>query len=261
MSLSPPEPIRSTYAGWRWSPASEWADQAAWRLEEPGGTRVRFLKATRLGHYPTAFDEVARLRWARPYLPVPEVVDAGSDADVCWLLTDALGGTDATKHAWTADPRRLVPALARGLAAFHAAAPVNACPFDFTLPIAMEHVRRRIADGVAQSTDLHPEHRHLTLAQAFASLERLAPPHEDPVVCHGDYCFPNVLLDDDGGITGYVDVGELAVADRWYDIAVGAWSVTWNVGPGWEDLFYESYGVQPEPDRITFSRLLYDLAS
>jgi hypothetical protein len=56
-------------------------------------------------------------------------------------------------------------------------------------------------------------------------------------------------------------VGELAVADRWCDIAVGAWSVTWNVGPGWEDLFYESYGVQPEPDRITFYRLLYDLAS
>ena len=46
-----------------------------------------------------------------------------------------------------------------------------------------------------------------------------------------------------------------------HGIAVGAWSVTWNIGPGWEDLFYESYGVAPDPDRITFYRLLYDLAS
>jgi kanamycin kinase len=70
-----------------------------------------------------------------------------------------------------------------------------------------------------------------------------------------------VLLDTGGAVTGYVDVAELGVADRWWDIAVGAWSVTWNVGPGWEDLFYEAYGVQPDTDRIAFYRLLYDLTS
>jgi kanamycin kinase len=261
VSLSPPEPVRSTYAEWRWSVASEWEDQAAWRLEEANGPRVHFLKATRLGHFPTALDEVERLRWARPHLPVPEIIDSGSDDAVSWLLTDALAGTDATKHPWLADPSRLVPALARGLAAFHAAAPVRSCPFDFTVLPAMAHVRRRIRDGVAQPTDLHPEYQHLTLEHAVAELERLSPTGEDLVVCHGDYCFPNVLLDDVGGITGYVDIAELAVADRWFDIAVGAWSVTWNVGPGWEDLFYESYGVEPDEDRITFYRLLYDLVS
>ena len=261
MSISPPAAIRSAYADWDWSVASEWPDQAAWRLEAQSGPRVHFLKATQQGHFPTALDEAERLRWARPYLPVPEVIDSGSDETVSWLLTDALAGTDATKHPWLADPPRLVPALARGLAAFHAAAPVRSCPFDFTVPAAMDHVRRRIRDGVAEATDLHPEYRHLTLEHALAELERLAPTREDLVVCHGDYCFPNVLLDDDGGITGYVDIAELAVADRWCDIAVGAWSVAWNIGPGWEDLFYESYGVAPDPDRITFYRLLYDLAS
>ena len=70
-----------------------------------------------------------------------------------------------------------------------------------------------------------------------------------------------VTVSDDGIVTGYVDLGELGVADRWCDIAVAAWSVTWNVGPGWENLFYESYGVQPDEQRIEFYRLLYDLAS
>jgi kanamycin kinase len=261
VSVQPPESIASAYEDWDWSATSEWDDQAAWRLQERGGARVHFLKANLRGHFPTALDEVDRLRWARPYLPVPDVLDAGSDDRVDWLLTAAVAGTDATKHPLLADPERLVPVLARALAAFHAAAPVGICPFDFTMPVALRHVRRRIREGVAEPTDLHPEYAHLTLEEALAEVERLAPDHEDLVVCHGDYCFPNILLDDAGLVTGYIDIGELGVADRWCDLAVAAWSVTWNAGPGWEELFFESYGVEPDHDRIRCYRLLYDLAS
>jgi kanamycin kinase len=242
--------------------AWEWpGESTTWRLEDPRTATVHFLKVARSGHFPTLVDECERMRWARPYLPVPEVIDSGSEDALDWLLVQALGGTDATKHPWRSDPARLVPALATGLAAFHAAAPADACPFRFTLATAMEHVRRRVHDGIAKPTDLHPEHQHLTLERAVAELERLAPRREDLVVCHGDYCLPNVLLDDAGNVTGYVDLGEMAVADRWFDIAVGAWSVTWNLGPGWEELFFDAYGVQPDERRIAFYRLLYDLAS
>jgi kanamycin kinase len=80
------------------------------------------------------------------------------------------------------------------------------------------------------------------------------------VLCHGDYCFPNVLIDD-GAVTGYLDLGELGVADRWLDIAVATWSCDWNVGPGWQDLFLDTYGIERDDDKIEFYRLLYDLAS
>jgi kanamycin kinase len=93
-----------------------------------------------------------------------------------------------------------------------------------------------------------------------ARLEATAPDAEDLVVCHGDYCPPNVLLAD-GRVTGYVDVGELGVADRWWDITVGAWSAGWNFGTEYEPLFYESYGIEPDPDRIAFYRLLWECVS
>ncbi|MGH9033456.1 MAG: phosphotransferase, partial [Acidimicrobiia bacterium] len=96
---------------------------------------------------------------------------------------------------------------------------------------------------------------------AIEQLEALAPVDEDLVVCHGDYCLPNVMLDDEGRVVGYLDLGELGVADRWWDIAVGSWSATWNLGPGLEDLFMSSYGATPDTQRIAFYRLLYDLAS
>jgi kanamycin kinase len=261
VSVQPPESIAAAYGDWDWSVASEWDDQQTWRLADRQTSRIHYLKVTRSGHYPTALEERERLLWVHKYLPVPAVIDAGSDTAVDWLVTAALDGTDATKHELLADPERLVPVLAQALAAFHAAVPVDECPFDFTMPTALEQVRQRIRDGVTEPTDLHPEYRHLTLDDALAEVERLAPDREDLVVCHGDYCFPNVLLDDAGVVTGYIDIGELGVADRWCDLAVAAWSVTWNAGPGWEALFFESYGVEPDLDRIRCYRLLYDLAS
>ena len=55
--------------------------------------------------------------------------------------------------------------------------------------------------------------------------------------------------------------GELGVADRWWDLAVATWSLTWNLGPGWEDLFLERYGIDADPERIGYFRLMYDLTS
>lgn len=78
------------------------------------------------------------------------------------------------------------------------------------------------------------------------------------MVCHGDYCLPNVLLDG-GRVVGYLDLGEVGVSDRWRDLAVGTWSVTWNVGPGYEDLFLAAYGTDWAPARRDLYRLLYYL--
>ena len=124
----------------------------------------------------------------------------------------------------------------------------------------MEHVARRVDSGDHQPGGFHAEHAHLSPAAALAELEATAPADEDLVVCHGDFCAPNVLLQE-GRVTGYVDLGELGVADRWWDVAVGAWSVGWNFGKELEPLFYEAYGVTPDVGRIRFYRLLYDLAS
>ncbi len=101
--------------------------------------------------------------------------------------------------------------------------------------------------------------RHLSYAAALAELDRLRPGIEDLVVCHGDYCLPNVMISG-GEVAGFVDLGELCVADRWRDLAVATWSVTWNLGPGFEDLFLASYGIERNEEAQTFYRLLVVLA-
>ena len=121
------------------------------------------------------------------------------------------------------------PALGRGLRAFHEAVGEEWCPFRFDIERALDHVRRRVATDDIDPAGFHEEHRHLSPAAALAELEATAPADEDLVVCHGDYCPPNVLLRD-GAVTGYVDLGELGAADRWWDVAAGGWSTCWNFG-------------------------------
>lgn len=65
-------------------------------------------------------------------------------------------------------------------------------------------------------------------------------------------------LGEDGRWTAHVDFGSLGVADRWADIAVATMSLEWNYGPGWDDLFLEAYGIDPDPLRTTYYRALWN---
>lgn len=80
------------------------------------------------------------------------------------------------------------------------------------------------------------------------------------VVCHGDPCVPNTLIDDAGRFAGHVDLARLGVADRWADLAIATYSIGWdiNFGRSYDDLFFDAYGIRPDPERIAAYRRLWD---
>jgi kanamycin kinase len=234
-------------------------DALTWRMTSPAGRR-RYLKCRPATAAVPLRAEAARLRWARTAgLPVPPVLAACRADQTEWLLTEEIPGVDAARSALKADPATLVPLLAAGLRQIHAT-PTADCPFPNGIDVALAQAQRRVHNGLVGPDDLHEEFRHLSHAAALAELDRLRPDAEDLVVCHGDYCLPNVMISG-GEVTGFLGLGELCVADRWRDLAVATWSVTWNLGPGFEDLFLASYGTERDEQAQAFYRLLYDLES
>jgi kanamycin kinase len=256
-----PHDLRERYAGWSWTVAWSYGGTPTVWCVTRGHQRL-FVKVRPLDAYPSIAHEWARLEWARSFVTVPTVVAQGGDDQQAWMAMEPLPGADATVHPWREEnPAALVGALARDLRAFHDALPVDRCPFPGGLAASIDGARARVAAGqIDPELDLHPEFRHLSPEQALAELERVAPGFEDRVVCHGDYCVPNVMFAPDGTLTGYLDVGELCIADRRADLVVGAWSATWNFGPGHEQCYYDAYGLTPSADEVTFYRLLYDLS-
>ena len=83
-------------------------------------------------------------------------------------------------------------------------------------------------------------------------------PPEDLVVCHGDACNPNFILDADGASLGYVDLGLCGVADRWADLAPALISLGWNYGPGWEPAFLAGYGIDLDADKLSYYTRLWE---
>jgi kanamycin kinase len=202
--------------------------------------------------------EAARLAWAQRWARVPPVLEHGTDAEGAWLVTAAVPGRSAVEPRWKADPATAAAAIGRGLRLLHDALPVDRCPFDWSVGRRLVRADERIADGEGPA-EWSPEHRRLGLAEARTRLGE-PPPIDRLVVCHGDACTPNTLLHDDGTFAAHVDLGSLGAADRWADLAVATWSLEWNYGPGFDGILYDAYGIDPDPERIAYYRLLYDLA-
>lgn len=204
--------------------------------------------------------EVVRLGWAARWIMVPEVVDHGDDGS--WMVTGALPGESAVSERWLAEPAIAARSLGAGLRLLHDALPVAECPYSWM-------VEDRVADAIARSErgelvrtagvgPVDGRGRALGVEDGLAVVRDLPEP-DRLVVCHGDACAPNTLLEADGTVLGHVDLGALGVADRWADLAVASWSLEWNYGPGREDLFFEGYGIEPDEDRLRYYRILWDL--
>ena len=74
-------------------------------------------------------NERARMDWARPYTPVPEVVSIGGDEHGQALVTRPLPGAGAVTERWRAEPAVAVRAIGEGLRAMHDTLPVETCPW------------------------------------------------------------------------------------------------------------------------------------
>ena len=211
------------------------AAQLVWR-NELGGLTFRiddeFVKWNPRGNGIDLAREHVRLAWLAGRHPAPRVLEWGEDADGQWLVTAALPGGHAVGDTWRARTAEAIRAIAAGLRAIHAIA---------------------VGDAPAWASDSW-------VCRAPPALGP-RPPVLAPVLVHGDACAPNTLIDDDGEWTGNVDMGDLAVGDRWADLAVASMSLDWNFGEGHQPAFFDAYGIEPDERRIAYYRELWHLES
>ena len=209
-----------------------------WRLTTHSGAET-YLK---IGPPHPEFDvpaHIERLRWVGAYLDAPRVVDHGAIDGLLWFETAALPGWGAVSPHFAFDgpyagrEAELVAALGRALRHFPDSVPVADCRWTWS-------VEDRLAFRPLPRADVLAHH-----------------PPLDLVVCHGDACNPNFMFDDDLRCTGYVDLGQLGVGDRWADIAAATRSLGWNVGPGYGPVFLEAYGIEPDEAKLAYYQDLW----
>ncbi len=214
-----------------------WRNVAGGLTGRVDGPEPRFIKWNPAGSGESLAAEAERMRWLADRHPAPRVIDLHVTAEEELLVTAGLPGRSAVDPEWLDRPDEAVRAIAEGLRTLHALPP-ESCPFDWG-------VAARVRVAASRGIDVPHE-------------LRTPPPIDRLVVCHGDACAPNTLLDDAGRFLATMDVGRLGLADRWADLAAAVMSLGWNYPEYDEDLFWRAYGAVPDRVRLDYYQRLWD---
>ena len=158
-----------------------------------------------------------------------------------YLLTRRVPGEDCTDAQYLADPKRLCETTATLLRALHETEAKD-CPIPDRIRTYTGSVVRGF-DGHAYEPDLFKGMWEFgSFEEAKRVAEEAMPLLQKDVLLHGDYCLPNIILND-WKLSGYIDLGNGGIGDRHIDVAWGIWTLNFNLGTTeYKDRFLDAYG-------------------
>jgi streptomycin 3"-kinase len=212
-------------------------------------------------------DERDRVSWlSATDVPCADVADWYEyDAGAC-LVTTAINGILACDVPAGAVPT-VVHSLANILGSLHRIS-TEKCRFDRSLSVTMPVIEDVVRRGAVNVNYLEPGWRATPpndlLAGLRAELDRATELQStDLVVCHGDACLPNFLIDPETlDCVGVIDLGRLGVADRYLDLSlvtttIGSAGMNPQFAASDADTFLRAYGLSnPDQDRLRFYHVL-----
>lgn len=173
--------------------------------------------------------ERAMLPWLYGKAPVPKVWHIEVVDNISYILMDVLPGSMANDPRWLSRGEDyMIARLAEGLKALWRV-PLKGCPVKTTLNDRLETAAKRI-DARRVDMNLWIEYNKFSSPQTLLQyLHETRPVSEDYVIVQGDYCMPNIFLDEQG-IRGFIDLGRAGISDRYQDIGLCVRTLSHNFG-------------------------------
>ena len=159
-----------------------------------------------------------------------------------WLLTRKLAGEDATHSDFISEPKRLCDFLATTLRELHETdfsdCPIQNRNYDY-ISLAAENYKK----GAFDLSLTEKLYQFKSADEAFRVFSEGKDTFKSEVLLHGDYCLPNVMLNEDFTLAGFIDLGNAGVGDRHIDLFWGRWTLLFNLGTDkYAERFFDAYG-------------------
>ncbi len=169
------------------------------------------------------------------------VLDYTSTHEYDWFLTERVAGEDCTHKLYMGDPKRLCDLLARELRILHET-DFSDCPVQDRVGEYIALAERNYATGNYDTEHFPDSFGYRSAEEAYAALQAGKDSLKNEVLIHGDYCLPNVMLDN-WRFSGFIDLGNGGVGDRHIDLFWGAWTLEFNLGTNqYRERFFDAYG-------------------
>lgn len=157
-----------------------------------------------------------------------------------WLLTERVSGEDCTHARYLAAPKRLATLLGERLRMLHEENCAD-CPFDH-LARYYTTAEQNYKAGAYDLSYAEGFGNYRSPEEAWAVIERDRHLLKADTLLHGDYCLPNVMLDN-WSFSGFIDLGNGGVGDRHIDLYWGIWTLRYNLGTNaYAERFLDAYG-------------------
>lgn len=218
---------------------------------------------------PYTEENIAAMQWLSRRVPTPRVLAQETLGDIHYLLMSRIPGKMSCDEEYLAQPETLVAGLAEGLKLLWQTDAIG-CPRLRTMPHLLQEARWRVENGLVDMDNVEPETfgegGFRDPAHLLTWLEEHPVPSE-PVLAHGDYCLPNVFLLD-GKFSGFVDVGDTGLGEKWRDIALCWRSLRDNMNGAYggkaypdfnPDILFIALGIEPDREQIRWHLLLDEL--
>ena len=213
--------------------------------------------------------QVQLMKWLDGEISVPHVIEYEEYNGKCYLLMSKMGGVMSCDDYYLEHPEILIKALTDGLKMLWRV-DISECPVVRDLDGVLKEARLRVDNNMVDIDNVAPdtfgENGFESPEHLLEWLENNRPPFE-PVFSHGDYCLPNVFLED-GCVKGFIDLDRAGVGDKWNDIALCYRSLKHNFEGVYggkkyegfnEDRLFEVLGIEPDWDKINYYLLLDEL--
>ena len=158
-----------------------------------------------------------------------------------YMLTERVHGEDCTHALYLSDPERLCDLYAELLYDLHHR-DYTGCPVQNRIEsytaLAFENYRT----GNYDKDSFPDSFGYASANEAMAVIEKYGSSLKNDTLIHGDYCLPNVMLED-WRFSGFIDVGNGGVGDRHIDLFWGAWTLGFNLKTDrYAPRFLDAYG-------------------
>ena len=172
--------------------------------------------------------------------------------DKDWLLTQRIPGEDCLHEAYLREPKRLCDVTAQLLRQLHETDAAG-CPVADRTGEYLAQARSNYEAGRFDKSLFPDNWGYASAEKAWQILEAGGKELKADTLLHGDYCLPNIMLDD-WRFSGFIDLDSGGVGDRHIDLFWGIWSLQFNLKTdAYRERFLDAYGrekVQPELLRI-----------
>lgn len=163
----------------------------------------------------------------------------GAEED--WMLTAALGGDDCTAARYLERPERLAETIGTLLRRLHET-DASDCPMRDCMDRCRADVEANVEARLRHPPEASQMFGHASVEEAYRVASEGLGGLTGRVLLHGDYCLPNIMLDD-WRLSGYIDVGGAGVGDRHVDVFWGAWTLMFNLHTDrYRNRFLDAYG-------------------